>query len=146
MAYIQFLSEQLVTKEEIFLRIMLSSYNLENLDSIFFKKQSEEINLSKDYFDDGIRIEENITFLKQDIDTYIKYSQFSDNENPCVVLNAIEGKRLISLFSADKVRCKRLLFEFSKEYLKLHPDNYLLVDQLELYDLNRIENLPNLLF
>lgn len=138
MAYIQFLSEKLSTKEEIFMGIMRSAYHINNLEAIFFQGNNQEINLSKIYIDDNKRLDENINFLRQDIDAYHKYLKYSDEENPCVVLNIVKGKRLISLFSTDKVRCKRLLFEFAREYLKLHPENYLLIDQNKLYDLKAI--------
>ena len=53
----------------------------------------------------------------------------------------IEKKRLISLFSAEKVRNKNLVFEFAKEYLKIRPENYLLIDDTDLYDLDRLEKM-----
>lgn len=141
MAYIQFLSQQEQSKEDIFLRIMKSAYQIPDLDKIFYQHYSQEINLSKVYYDNGNRIEESIDFLSESITTYREYLKYPDEENPCVVLNAIEGKRLICLFSADKVRCKNLVFEFAAQYLKNYPDEYLLIDQNELYDLKRIQNL-----
>lgn len=141
MAYIQFISGQLQTKEEIFISIMNSAYKVDNLESIYFQKHSEEININKVYIENSVRVEESINFLRQDIDTYNKYLKFSDEENPCIILDIVENKKMISLFSADKVRFKILLFEFAKEYLKLHPENYLLVDEIDLYDLKRLESL-----
>ncbi|MFH7015145.1 hypothetical protein [Flavobacterium sp. FlaQc-47] len=140
MAYIQFLSEKIASKEQIYLDIKMSAYNLKNIESILCRN-SKSFNITKIYTINNERIEENINFLENNIDTYEKYLIYPDEENPCVVLNVVENKRLISLFSADKVRCKRLLFEFAKEYLKLHPDNYLLIDETDLYDLERLNRM-----
>jgi hypothetical protein len=140
MAYIQFLSEQLNSKEELFVDIMSSAYNIFDIEfiSCYYNK---EFNIGKTYISNLERTEERINFLEYCIDTYEENLKYPDEENPCVVLNAVKGKRLISLFSADKVRCKRLVLEFAKEYLKLRPTNYLLIDQEDLYDLKRIESL-----
>lgn len=140
MAYIQFLSEKLHSKEQIYLDILLSAYNVKNIESIFCMR-AKTFNITKIYIINSQRVEENINFLEQDVDTYEEYLKYPDEENPCVVLNIIENKRLISLFSADKVRCKNLLFEFAKEYLKIRPENYLLIDQTDLYDLEKIEKM-----
>lgn len=140
MAYIQFLSEKLNSKEQIYLDILLSAYNIKNIESILCRN-SKTFNITKIYTINNERIEENINFLEQDVDTYNEYLKYPDEENPCVVLNVVENKRLISLFSADKVRCKNLVFEFAKEYLKIRPNNYLLIDETDLYDLEKIENM-----
>jgi hypothetical protein len=140
MAYIQFISEKLSSKEQIYLDITLSAYNIKNIESILCRN-SKTFNITKIYTINNERIEENINFLEQDVDTYNEYLKYPDEENPCVVLNVVENKRLISLFSADKVRCKNLVFEFAKEYLKIRPNNYLLIDETDLYDLERLEKM-----
>ncbi|MDW8850024.1 hypothetical protein SD960_07975 [Flavobacterium sp. MMLR14_040] len=140
MAYIQFLSEKLNTKEQVYLDIMLSAYNLENIDSIFCRN-SKSFNIAKSYIANNEKTEESIYFLEYDLDTYKEYLKYPDVENPCVVLDIVENKRLISLFSADKVRFENIVFEFAREYLKIRPDNYLLIDQTDLYDLERLEKI-----
>ncbi|WP_294961332.1 hypothetical protein [uncultured Flavobacterium sp.] len=138
MAYIQFLSEKLNSKKQIYLDILLSAYNIKDIESVLCRN-SKTFNITKFYVSDNGIVEENINFLEQDVDTYNEYLKYPDEENPCIVLNAIKNKRLISLFSADKVRCKRLLFEFGLEYLKLYPYNYLLIDEKDLYDLEGLK-------
>lgn len=138
MAYIQFLSEQLRSKKEIYIDIMLGVYNICDIESIHCHYNKSFEFVKKYHSSSGEKVEERISLLEYDVDTYIEYLKYPDIENPCVVLNAVPGKRLISLFSADKVRCGRILFEFTVEYLKLHPDHYLLVDQHDLYDQKRL--------
>lgn len=140
MAHIEFLSEQLQTKKEVYIDIMQSAYNINDLDFITYYYH-REFNIGKTYNINNEKRQEEINFLEYSMDTYNEYLQYPDEQNPCVVLNAVEGKRLISLFSADKVRCKNLVFDFAKEYLKLRPDNYLLIDQFDLYDFKRVESL-----
>lgn len=140
MAYIQFLSEQLETKEEIFMCIIHSAYKVENISTIYFRGQSKEINITKDYISGVERIEESINGISDCIDLYNDYIKYNEEER-FIISNLIEGKKLIPLFSADKVRCKRLLFEFAREYLKIRPNNYLLIDETDLYDLEKIENM-----
>lgn len=57
----------------------------------------------------------------------------------------LKNKRLISLFSADKVRFKNIVFEFAKEYLKIRPNNYLLINQTDLYNLRRLEKVTKII-
>lgn len=139
MAYIQFLSEELSSKEQIYLDIMLTAYNLKDIESILCRYR-ETFTITKKYLINNEKLEENIFFLEQDIDTYFEYLKYPDEENPCVVLN-FDDKRLISLFSADKVIDKNIVFDFAKEYLKIRPTNYLLIDQIDLYDLERLEKM-----
>lgn len=140
MAYIQFLSEKLRSKKQIYLDIMLSAYNIQNIESILCRN-SKSFNITKEYIFNDKRIEENIYFLENNIDTYKEYLKYPDEENPCVVLDVVKNKRLISLFSAEKVRNKNIVFEFAIEYLKLYPDNYLLIDDTDLYNLERLEKM-----
>jgi len=139
MAYIQFLSEELSSKEQIYLDVMLAAYNLNEIESILCR-HSETFTITKKYLINNEKVEENIFFLEQDIDTYFEYLKYPDEENPCVVLN-FDNMRLISLFSADKVRDKNIIFDFAKEYLKIRPNNYLLVDQTDLYNVERLEKM-----
>lgn len=61
MAYIQFLSEELTSKEQIYLDITLSAYNLKNIESILCRN-NEIFNISKRYTVNNETIEENIFF------------------------------------------------------------------------------------
>ena len=63
MAYIQFLSEKLHSKEQIYLDILLSAYNLKNIESVFCMG-SKTFNIKKIYTTRNERIEENINFLE----------------------------------------------------------------------------------
>lgn len=75
MAYIQFLSEELTSKEQIYLDIMRSAYNIKNIESILCRN-NEIFNISKRYTVNNETIEENIFFLEQDVDTYNEYLKF----------------------------------------------------------------------
>lgn len=139
MAYIQFLSEQLETKEEILMSIIRSASRIKNIGTIYLI-HGKEVEITKEYDDlSGETVKENIWGISDCIDIYNDYLNYNE-EDRFVFFNLVKRKKLIPLFSADKVRCKRLLFEFAKEYLKLHPNNYLLIDETELYDLKRLES------
>ena len=138
MAHVQFLSEQLETKEEILISIIRSASRINNIGTIYLI-EGKEIEITKEYEDsDGHPVKENIWGISDCIDVYNDYLK-CDEEERFIFLNLVNGKKLIPLFSADKVRYKKLLFEFAKEYLKPYPNNYLLIDGAHLYDLKRIE-------
>lgn len=140
MAYIQFLSEKLETKEEILINIIRSASRIKNIGTIYLIK-GEEIEITKQYEEpNGQLVGENIWGIRDCIDVYNDYLKYNEEER-FIFSNLINGKKLIPLFSADKVRYKRLLFEFTKEYLRLYPNDYLLIDETDLYDLKRIESL-----
>ena len=138
MAYIQFIGETVDSKESIFLDIMLACYNISGLDNVSYHYQ-KEMSLHKTFIDS--EIQEYINAITIDVDTYEQYSKYPDEENPCVILTAVENKRLVCLFSADKVKLGKLVFEFAMEYLRIRPDNFLLINQIDLYDFNRIKGL-----
>ncbi|PAM92574.1 hypothetical protein B4N84_23000 [Flavobacterium sp. IR1] len=140
MAYIQFLSEQLESKEEIFMCIINSAYNVKNISTIYFRGYNKEINITKNYVFNEEKIEESINGISDCIDLYNEYVKFNEEER-FIISNLIERKKLIPLFSAEKVRSKKLLFEFAIEYLKIRPNNYLLIDETDLYDLYRLEKM-----
>lgn len=140
MAHIQFLSEQLEAKEEILISIIRSASRINNIGTIYLI-DGKEVEITKEYDDlGGETVKENIWGISDCIDVYNDYLKYNE-EDRFVFFNLVKEKKLIPLFSADKVRCKRLLFEFAKEYLKLHPYNYLLIDETDLYDLKRVESL-----